>query len=255
MENYGYHVTGRESSGPTEHAKYKYWAINSYFRVPDLVQADLSSGSHPEFIYSIWGKAGQGIDIGIGYGFAAAPTKWSMFAYGAVTADNTWDESTTHFDLTPGETILIAAVIDKSAPYVKLTLTRPSQSSPFATFNTQITSAAHNDLKKGARFVRETLISSNKSNNMHSNGARFKFAKWYRGTLTTMSNTYEALRGNLISSKADSGTIDRTRICTYCITETWPGDSGGFGCECATASFGPKPADAGMTGDFPCVRY
>ncbi len=52
----------------------------------DLVQADLSSESYPEFIYSIWDKNGQGVNIGIGYGFAAAPTKWSIFAYGAVAA-------------------------------------------------------------------------------------------------------------------------------------------------------------------------
>ncbi len=52
----------------------------------DLVQADLSSESYPEFIYSIWDKNGQGVNIGIGYGFAAAPAKWSIFAYGAVAA-------------------------------------------------------------------------------------------------------------------------------------------------------------------------
>lgn len=143
VANYGYHVTGRESSGPTEHAKYNYWAINSYFG------------------WLIWYKQ-----------ICPANRIQSLFIQSGTKMDK-----------------VSILVLDMVLQQLR---------------------------RNGLSLPMVQLL-------QHLSGFR---QHW------STSNLYLLHCG-----------------------DTWPGDSGGFGCECATASLGPKPADGGLTWDFPCVRY
>ena len=261
----GYHVSWRK----TNEATARYTALNSYFRVPTTIKADAATTSYPEFIYNLKSQDNNyNVDIGFGYGFPGHAGRWILFGSGSSVIDKNlegWEQTPTSFVLTPGDIILFAVYFTtkNGEPYIRATLTQENQTSPFVSHDFHIKSNAYTTMSKGCHFERESLLASNAapSQYINSNGARFQFAKWYRGTLTRNDGAYVPFVGKVFppSKDTDNGFTTLTKqeacdhICTYCINESWPGDTAGngFGCECASASFASIKS---LTGDFPCSQ-
>lgn len=259
----GYHVTGRQNKGGLTN----YIALNSYFKVPKELNADQSTESYPEFLYSLW-RGSYGIDVGLGYGFKSkGKTTWAVFAHANATVFGydanqkpiTWKECPTPIYLQRDQVILMAVIIEEKIPSIKITLTYEGNAKPFLDYNFDITPKAHEEMIKGCTFVREALLATNSTtlSYINTNGAFYRFAKWYRGSLTRKLQSgayaYDPLVGDLLVPRSDDNIFEPKRICTYRINESWPGDpiGDGFGCECSTASFKLNYADVQNYNDWP----
>lgn len=231
----GYHATIRRKTG-------NYIGVNSKLKLPDkcisVPDNNGNNGILPEFVHGFY-KGAYGIDAGLVYN-RDGDKKWRLFHNSLYansvpnTLDPGWDQSSS-FSLTLGSTVQLATYIDMTTKEFVTTVKNLSGST-ISSLRTSIKSAAFTKLKNGADITRELLMATNRTNNIIPSNAVFEFAKFYNGTLTTVSGQYVPMVGTAEAAHADDSLqFENKRIRNLCVNETYSGTI--YSCEVGSCNF------------------
>lgn len=201
MAGGGYHVTQRKYEG-------QYIKVESLFQVPMICVSvhDASennrNGVYPEFVHGFHTNSSPSYSIDAGLIYSRHDydgNKWRLF-HGSPNAlfggyddkgkekISLWEESEA-FSLTPGSQVYMSTVISIQDKQIITELRTSRTTAPFRTLRTPLITAAHNAaVRYGCLVYRELLMATNRKDTSYYNtAARFEFAKFTYGKLTTLS--------------------------------------------------------------------
>ena len=226
----GYHVTQRIYYG-------NYLKVESLFQVPVVCVSEPDAGGDngvlPEFVHGFHTNAApvSNFDAGLMYGRERnGNDQWQLFHGGNALAKS-WDESDT-FYLTPGSQVYMTTVVSIAEEKVITELRTSRTTAPFMTLKTALTVDGYKAaMKSGCKVYREILMATNREGTSYYNTrARFEFAKFTYGKLTTLS-AKEVDMGNTGAQTpyADGGyPVERKRINTKIGAEAYEGKAFGY---------------------------